>query len=205
VTVLTESFSMRIRMPSSKRIISAALFCFPLAFCMAASVKADSTYSYVSPTLETFTGTGACPPNCHISLTMTLSAPLPPNLMQDIGGSGDTFPLSFSFTDGTNVWNNHNTIDSGFSFDTDSLGNITFFDVFADTSNSTVFAYYQGAANTTQIGSGTLTYSASVGRLGSPGGTWTLEQPTTTPEPSGLIMLGVGLLGLAGLAMKRSA
>jgi len=48
-------------------------------------------------------------------------------------------------------------------------------------------------------------YSASVGSLGSPGGTWTLEKPTTTPEPSSLMMLGVGLLGLAGLALKRSA
>ena len=95
--------------------------------------------------------------------------------------------------------------DSGFSFDTDSLGNITFFDVFADTANSSVFAYYQGPANTTQIDSGTDAYSASVGSLGSPGGTWTLEKPTTTPEPSSLMMLGVGLLGLAGLALKRSA
>ena len=192
-------------MPSSKRIISAALFCFLLTFCMAASVKADSTYSYVSPTLETFFGTGACPPNCHISLTMTLAAPLPPNLMQDIGGSGDTFPLSFSFTDGTNVWNNHNTIDSGFSFDTDSLGNITFFDVFADTANSTVFAFFGGPARHHPNWFRNADLLAFVGSPGSPGGTWTLEKSTTTPEPSSLMMLGVGLLGLAGLGLKKSA
>lgn len=192
-------------MPISKRIISAALFCFLLTFCMAASVKADSTYSYVSPTLDTFAGTGACPPNCNILITMTLVEPLPPNLMQDIGSSGDTFPLSFSFTDGTNTWTNHNTVDDGFSFDTDSSGNITYFDAYADGPNSTVYAYYQGSSNTTQIGSGTATYDAYLSGVGAPGGTWTLEKPASTPEPSSLMMLGVGLLGLAGLALKCSA
>jgi len=37
-----------------------------------------------------------------------------------------------------------------------------------------------------------------------PVGVWTLQTPTATPEPSSLMFLGVGLLGLAELTLKKS-
>jgi len=192
-------------MPTSNKTIWAAFCCSILAVCTGVSVKAQSTYSYVSPPLNTFENT-ACLPTCAISGSLTLAAPLPPNLVGDIGGSGDIFPSSFSFTDGLSTWTNLNSGTYGFSFDTNNLGNITNFDVYADSSFGGIYAFYDGPENDTQIGSNTNTYGASLEGTGLPGGTWMLDTPPmTTPEPSTLSLFGSGLLGLFVIARFRVA
>ena len=169
------------------------------------AVLADSTtYSYISTPFNSFSGT-ACPPTCNITGSFTVAMPFPPNQMQDPGGSGAFTPLSFSFTEGTITWTNLNTVDSGFEFDTDSSGKITFYSFFADLANgSDVSAFFDGPTEDTQLfaSNNSAGYSASFEGVGASGGTWTSETIVTTPEPSSLVLLSVGLIMLLVLLKK---
>jgi len=134
--------------------------------------------------------------------------PFPPNQMQDPGGSGAFTPLSFSFTEGTIKWTNLNTVDSGFEFDTDSSGNITFYSFFADLADgSDVSVFFDGPTELTQLFASNQTgagYSAFFNEVGASGGTWTQKTNVSTPEPSSLILLSIGLLALLSLLKKSS-
>ena len=170
------------------------------------AVLADSTtYSYVSTPFNSFSGT-ACPPTCNITGSFTLALPFPPNQSQDIGGSGSFTPLSFSFTEGTIKWTNLNTVDSGFEFDTDSSGKITFYSFFADLADgSDISAFVDGPSELTQLfasNNGGTGYSAMFEEIGASGGTWTQTTNVSTPEPSSLLLLTVGLLAFLGV-LKR--
>jgi hypothetical protein len=169
------------------------------------AVLADSTtYSYISTPFNSFSGT-TCPPTCNITGSFTVAMPFPPNQMQDIGGSGSFTPLSFSFTEGTITWTNLNTVDSGFAFDTDSLGKITFYSFFADLANgSDVSVFFDGPTELTQLFASNNAggYSASFSSEGASGGTWTSETMVSTPEPSSLRLLGIGLIALLVLWKK---
>jgi hypothetical protein len=192
-------------MPSSKKLISAAFFCLLMTLCMAMSAKADSTYTFTGADFNQFSNT-SCEPTCSITGSVTLLEALPPDLVQGIGDSGDTFPSSFSFTDGSLKIDNLNAAFYGFSFDTDSAGNITNYNFYADLADgSSLSGYFNDSIGVNELytANNSAGYDAYIEGDGISVGTWG-PASTPAPEPSSLMMLGVGLLGLVGIGLKRS-
>jgi hypothetical protein len=90
-----------------------------------AGTAGPTTYSYQSNPFATFSGSYGCAPQCKINGSLTLAAPLAPNL-----SSAAISPTSFSFTDGNLFWTNQNASplfpnSSPFVVSTDANGNIT--------------------------------------------------------------------------------
>jgi YVTN family beta-propeller protein len=81
--------------------------------------SAHTTYSYVGNAYNQFGGTFACPPVCGIKGSFTVATPLAPNANYYFT------PLSFSFTDGLTTFTPSNVTASGFGVVTDSLSQIT--------------------------------------------------------------------------------
>ena len=135
----------------------------------------QATYNFVGVPFTSFTNT-ACPPTCKLTGSMTLSQPLAANLNSDLGGSGSTVPVAFSFTDGKTTITNQNATTYGFNFDTDSSGNITYYSFYmAGPGGGAGFsAYYGGATQLTQEGTNLDSYQAYITEtVGALGGTWT--------------------------------
>src|SRR5271154_1873836 len=105
-------------MPGPKRIIPAALFSLLLTFCMAASVKADTTYTYTGNAFDTFFGDSTCGSLCDITGSFTVAAPLTPDANYYFT------PLSFSFTDGITTFTQSDVTMADFGVVTNSLSQI---------------------------------------------------------------------------------
>jgi hypothetical protein len=155
-------------------------------------ISSPCVHSATGPTTYCFVGVpfNQCgiPPDsvaCHGFLTgsFTVAQPLPPNLMQGIGGSGDFLPSLFSFTDGTTTFSNNNVAlqlgsTVGFSVDTDAQGNLTQWSAYMQNASGLLFIYYGGPQNLTQegINSGMIYQSYFMGQ--GPGGTWSRSSGT---------------------------
>jgi hypothetical protein len=207
VPALQNQRKHEVSMPSSERFFL-AIFVFLLTAGMATSAKADTTYSFVSADFNILFG-ATCPPTCNVTGSLTLANPLAPNLMQDVDDYEGTTPLSFSFTDGTIVFDNLNASNSGFAFQTNDLGIITNYSFL-------VFLPNLSQLNVYSQGSPFMFKNVFVGNNNGPvyevaldpatpvaAGTWTVST-SGIPEPSSLALLGVGILALAGLALKKS-
>jgi hypothetical protein len=185
--------------------------CGVLAMCLAAPAKADSVESYTGNTYSTVPvpSSGYTTANV-ITATLTFQNSLPANasLAYGYGGLGTptaTDPLlAFVISDGAATFNLSDGIN--IFLVTGSQGQIVSWFVGA------CGAPCSSALNIdTQFGLpapfATLGYDAST--QGASGitlayntddpGTW-----TSVPEPSSLLMLGIGILGLAGLSLKKS-
>jgi hypothetical protein len=183
--------------------------CAVLAMCLAAPAKADSVESYTGNTYTNVSSSGYTTAS-FITATLTFQNPLPANasLAYGYGGIGTptaTDPLlAFSISDGAATFNLSNGLN-----------------IFLVTGNQgQIVSWFVGACGApcssalnidTQFGlpAPFVTLGADGSTQGSYGtalayntddpGTW-----TKVPEPSGLLMLGAGILGLAGFSLKRS-
>lgn len=105
------------------------------------------------------------------------------------------------------TWTNLNTVDSGFDFDTDGSGAITFYGFYADLiSGGDIDVYYAGPSQVTQLfvsnTPDNTSATASFQGQGASGGTWSVQSSVATPEPSSLLLLAIGLLACLSLLKK---
>jgi hypothetical protein len=134
-----------------------------------------TTYVYVGAQLNQFVGT-TCPPTCHLTGSFTVAQPLPPNLVEDVGGSGAFTPLSFTFTDGVTTFTQFNSPVSGFAVHTDANGNISQWGMFmaGPGGGAGLFLFYGGIGSEAQQGVNIDSYQAYFFSNTSPGGTWSI-------------------------------
>jgi hypothetical protein len=180
-------------MYSPKRIISRMLPCLLFAVCMAASASADSLDG------QTITSTYFFPDTSTVFAGPQTT--VVPGGITDFAGLAD---VTFSSN------NILITLDRNANVNAVAFDGFNFADVVA------IFSTVTLDASSTYAGfdASRITFSANqifvnVADLpGLTGQTISLDinQATSpTPEPSSLMMLGVGLFGLAGLALKKSA
>lgn len=176
-----------------------------LIFGAAPAARAD-TYTYTGTDFTSVDNPGLLPTGVTgLSGSVTLATSLGDNF------SGFVTPAAFSFTDGatTITQSNESLPYDSFYFVTDSTGAITNWDVelcAVGTSCSIPVDYFE----TVNTSASTDDYSlyidpagtyALAWNLSSPGG-W-VEQPISTPEPSALLLLGSGLIGLIGAKRRK--
>jgi len=168
-----------------------------IILCVSSLVQADVTYNYTGNAMHC-TG-GVCPVD-PLTLTgsLTLSSALASNLF-----FGPVTPTSYTFVvSGTAFSQQFTQADPGpdsFAFITNGSGVITGWQIsFAGT--------LQTAYSVDFIGGGD-SYANSTGAAWTEGnsspGTWTVGSPV--PEPSSLILLASGAMGLLGVIRRKMA
>lgn len=182
---------------------------FPFSFALSLLVLpvpalADTIYSYTgNPFTTGVTQNGLTPlpvgpftANDSVSGSFTVPTKLAPLLHLFV-----FTPTSFSFTDGVDTLTNQNSTLSSFEVSTDISGNILDWDIFARIvgSNNPFIDTSDIMGTGADEGSEADNQGHLVGgeNLDDPG-TW-----TTVPEPSSLLLLVSGAIGLAGAVRKR--
>ena len=168
------------------------------ATLFASAGKADVTYTYTGHLFTGFTGGAACPTECQIAGSFTVTNPLPVSSSGYLFGS--TLPTSFSFTDGAFTFNNTNTTSSDFGFITDPTGKLIgwnmdwFIGTLAMFTSTGPSAICTAGCSVTDIRNGD---GSSAFNTNTPG-TWSIPGgPTGVPEPSTMLLLAAGLAALA--------
>ncbi len=178
-----------------------------LVFGAAPAARADTLYTYTGTDFTNLDNPSVLPTGVTgLSGSVTLTTSLGDNF------SGFVTPAAFSFTDGatTITQSNESLPYDSFYFVTNSSGAIINWDVelCAVGPSCSIPVDYFDTVNTS---ASTDDYSLYI----DPGGTYALawnlsspgawvEQPISTPEPSALLLLGSGLIGLIGVKSRKS-
>lgn len=195
-----------------------------LSLMLPGSLRADSyTYTYTG---NPFGYNGSAYPLTGVSGSFTLASPLAfgatTDLAPDTAGSPVT---SYSFTDGKSSWTLGNFVlappaypdgpQNAFSVTTDASGQIVAWDITIYSglypSGGWIFTCNEGAACTTGVSQDgvndwDLDYNADLGGGGVYGaysqGSWVYSS-VSTPEPSSLLLIAIGLLGLLVVSARK--
>lgn len=167
--------------------------------------RADTVYSYTgNPFTTGVTQNGGLTPlpfgpftaNDSVSGSFTVPTPFGPFEPLHL-----ITPTSFSFTDGVDTITNLNSTLSSFQIRTDASGHIMDWDIFADSNNAFVdTSNIMGTGGDQGQETDNQGHFAGAENLDDPG-KWTVS--TTVPEPSSLLLLASGAIGLAGVLRKR--
>jgi len=208
----------RLQKNSSIRLNAAGLFLLGsiLLISLARSAQADAIYIYSGNSLAESGGL-SCPSGCSITATLTFAQPLGPNL------SGVSVPSSFVLADGSaSPLYSSQAYSSTFILVTDSSGNIVNWEIYAVGSTQppgdVVFETFNLVGDTPLwdgacIQDEVIHYYSSddyiplVGFSYDAAGSWTFSDPagpdpSDVPEPSGLSLLGLGIIGLLGFKLR---
>jgi hypothetical protein len=193
--------SLRSKLLSLKSIISAFCFCLLMTFC-AVSAKADTTYTYTGAQFAE--GAFDCPQLCNFTGSFTLATPLPPNA---VGVAINTFTFSAGPYTFTSVSNGPFGVSTNAAGVIDSWG-IDMVDMLD--AGGDIVEFFGGPGGD-QLVLGTpnppngLKFFGAADSFGvTPGGFWTASTSTGVPEPTSGTLLIAGLVGLAGLALKKT-
>lgn len=176
-----------------------------LCLMLPGSLRANTLYTYTGNAFTEFSGSYACPPECSITGSFTVAAPLPPNMVFIQQYGDNIHAISYDFTDGVHEFNTANSTVTYLNVGTDSSGAIDAW-----------LIYLYGATTPTElITNSSLLWqlcafndcsmdyrtSSFAWNIASPG-KWS---PPSTPatEPSTYVLLGTELLlGFSALVAR---
>jgi hypothetical protein len=170
---------------------------------LAPSSKADTTYTYTGNDFNSFGGGGACPPQCDMTISFTLATALGGDA-NEVGAD----PLSFAVSDGLTTITQATALSSSFGFfSTDASGNIIGWNIDAISALYGMFSGTgpAGCAGCTVLDASFLQSDTidMFALIKNDPGKWTVS--SNVPEPSGALMLGMGVLTLLGLRLKKAS
>lgn len=173
--------------------------------CMALprTALADSTYTYTGNTFTYQYGTLSCPPGCSVTGSFTVATPL-------LADAAYFFtPESFSFS-AMGVTFTQSTVSSdAFGVITDASGNIIGwnmnwyegnYEMFSGTGPSVICP--SGCSQVDVIAQVSGSTDIGGGGISNSPGTWSVTT-AAVPEPSTILLLGLGMLMAVGLTVKK--